>query len=50
MISNDYVAADVLVIGRAQNIICGCSKGIFFDDGPTQSLRTLITDDVDQDA
>jgi len=47
MISNDYIAADVLVIGPAQTIIRGCSKGIFFDDGPTQSLRTLIADDAD---
>ena len=47
MVSNDYVPADVVVIGRAQNIIGGCSKGIFFDDAPTQSRRTLVTDDAE---
>jgi hypothetical protein len=47
MVSNDYLPADVVVIGVAQNLIGGCSKGIFFDDGPTQSRRTLITDDVE---
>jgi hypothetical protein len=47
MTSNDYVPADVVVIGRAQNIIAGCSKGILFDDGPGQERRTVINDDLD---
>ena len=47
MISNDYIPADVAVIGRAQNVICGCSKGILLDDGPGQERRTLIVDDVE---
>lgn len=36
MTSNEYIAADVVVIGPAQNIIAGCRKGILFDDGPGQ--------------
>ena len=47
MSSNDYTAADVVVIGPAENIICGCSKGVLFDDGPGQYRRTLILDDVE---
>ena len=47
MISNDYTPADIVEIGPAQNIICGCSKGILFDDGPGQGRRTLILDDVE---
>lgn len=47
MVLNDYIPADFVVIGRAQNIICGCSKGIFFDDGPGQNLRTIILDDLE---
>ena len=47
MISSDYIAADVVEIGRAQNIICGCSKGILFDDGPGQERRTIINDDLE---
>jgi len=47
MTSSDYTPADVVVIGRAQNIIAGCSKGILFDDGPGQERRTIINDDVE---
>jgi len=44
---NDYIPADVVVIGRAQNVVCGCSKGILFDDSPGQERRTNIVDDVE---
>jgi hypothetical protein len=47
MASSDYIPADVVVIGRAQTIIAGCSKGILFDDGPGQGLRTIINDDFE---
>ena len=47
MASSDYIPADVVVIGRAQTIIAGCSKGILFDDGPGQERRTVINDDLD---
>lgn len=47
MISNDYVPADVMVIGCAQHIICGCRKGVLFDDGPGQERRTIVIDDVE---
>jgi hypothetical protein len=47
MTSSDYIPADVVVIGPAQNIIAGCSKGIFFDDGPGQERRTIIVDDLE---
>lgn len=46
-ISSDYVPADIIVIGPAQNIIGGCGKGILFDDGPGQALRTIIVDAVE---
>jgi hypothetical protein len=47
MISNEYMAAEVVVLGNAQEVIRGCVKGIFFDDGPGQGQRTLINDDAD---
>ena len=47
MTSNEHIAVDVVVIGPAQNIIAGCSKGILFDDGPGQGLRTIINDDFE---
>ena len=47
MISSDYIPADVFVIGRAQKVITGCSKGILFDDGPGQERRTIINDDLE---
>lgn len=47
MTSSNYIPADVVVIGRAQNIIAGCSKGILFDDGPGQERRTIINDDIE---
>ena len=47
MTSNDYIPADVIVIGRAQNMIAGCSKGILFDDSPGQERRTLINDGLE---
>jgi hypothetical protein len=45
MTSSDYIPADVVVIGRAQNIIAGCGKGIIFDDSVGQERRTTINDD-----
>ena len=47
MISSDYIPADVVVIGSAQNIIGGCRKGILFDDGPDQDRRTIVNDDLE---
>ena len=47
MASSDYIPADVVIIGHARNIIAGCSKGILFDDGPGQGLRTIINDDLE---
>ena len=47
MASSDYIPADVVLIGRAQNVIAGCSKGILFDDGPGQERRTIINDDTE---
>jgi len=47
MISSNYNPADVVVIGRAQNTIGGCCKGILFDDGPGQERRTIINDDLE---
>ena len=44
---NDYIPAEVVVIGRAQNVMCGCSKGILIDDSPVQAWRTIIVDDID---
>lgn len=37
MDSNDYIPADVVVIGRAQNIICGCSKASYSMTVPVRS-------------
>jgi hypothetical protein len=45
MIFSDYIPADVVIIGRAQNIIAGCTKGIVFDDSVGQGRRTAINDD-----
>jgi hypothetical protein len=42
-----YAAADVAVLGTAGEFIRGAIKGLFFDDGPGQELRTLVTDEVD---
>ena len=47
MTSSDYIPADVIVIGRAQKIIAGCSKGILFDDSPGQERRTIINDELE---
>jgi hypothetical protein len=47
MIDNHYIAAEVIVIGNAQEIIRGSGKGIFFDDSPGQELRTLDTEEFD---
>jgi len=47
MDSNEYIPANVVVLGRAQNVICGCSKGILFDDSPVQAWRTIIVDDAE---
>ena len=45
MIINVYVAADAVETGEASNIICGVSKGILFDDGPSQDKRTIIIEE-----
>ena len=41
---NDYNAAEVVVIGTAQEVIRGSIKGIFFDDCPGQERRTIVID------
>jgi hypothetical protein len=47
MITNDYAAAEVFVLGNAQEVICGTTKGILFDDCPNQDRRTLVLDDTE---
>ena len=47
MISNDYTAADVVILGSAQAIVCGSCKGIVFDDCPNQELRTIVIGDLE---
>ena len=44
MSDNDYNAAEVVVIGTAQEVIRGSIKGIFFDDCPGQERRTIVID------
>jgi hypothetical protein len=47
MIANDYQAAVVILVGTAQDIIRGDTKGILVDDSPNQDRRTLVLDDTD---
>jgi hypothetical protein len=47
MTSNNYKAAEIVVLGNAEDFIHGCIKGILFDDAPGQERRTLVTDDVE---
>lgn len=47
MKSNHYSPAEVTVIGRAQDVVRGSRKGIFFDDGPGQDRRTIIIEVVE---
>lgn len=43
-----YKGAEIIEIGRAQDVILGSSKGLIFDDSPSQSLReTPVEDDDD---
>lgn len=39
---NYYEAAEVTVIGSAEDVILGSIKGIFFDDCPTQDRRSVV--------
>lgn len=45
---NDYAAAEVVLLGKAGDVICGTIKGILVDDCPNQDLRTLVHDDIEE--
>ena len=47
MSANDYAAAEVVLLGNAQDIICGAIKGVLVDDCPNQDRRTIVLDDVE---
>jgi hypothetical protein len=47
MDANEYAAAEVMVLGRAQDVVRGVIKGVLFDDGPAQWLRTVINEDTE---
>jgi hypothetical protein len=43
---NNYAAAEVVVLGRAGDVIRGSTKGLIYDDGPNQPRReSEIQDD-----
>jgi hypothetical protein len=44
---NNYEAAEIVEIGKAEDIIRGSIKGIFFDDCPNQDLRTIVIEDLE---
>lgn len=44
---NEYEAAEVIVIGNAENVIRGAIKGIFFDDCPSQDKRNLLIENIE---
>jgi hypothetical protein len=44
---NEYEAAEVIVIGNAENVIRGAIKGIFFDDCPSQDKRNLLIENME---
>jgi hypothetical protein len=45
--NNNYEVADIVEIGKAQNVILGSSKDLLiFDDSPQEGLReTPVADD-----
>ena len=45
--ANDYAAAEIVVLGNAQDLIRGVTKGILFDDCPNQDRRTIVLDDTE---
>lgn len=47
MTTNNYAAAEVVVLGNAHELVRGSVKGIFFDDGPGQGLRDIEIDEVE---
>jgi hypothetical protein len=47
MIANDYEAAMVVLLGTAQDVIRGATKGILIDDAPNQDRRMLVLDDIE---
>jgi hypothetical protein len=47
MTQNVYLPADVVSLATAAEFIRGATKGIFFDDGPGQERRTIVTDELD---
>lgn len=44
VITNDYTAAQVVVLGSAGEVVRGSVKGIFFDDGPGEPRRVIEID------
>jgi hypothetical protein len=45
--TNIYLAADVVEVGKGSELIRGERKGILLDDGPNQDKRTIVVDDLD---
>ena len=43
--THHYEAAEIIEIGRVQDVILGSTKGLFFDDSPIQGLREDPTQD-----
>ena len=39
MSTTNYAAAEVVVLGRASEVVCGSTKGLIYDDGPGQPQR-----------
>ena len=44
---NNYEAAEVVKIGKGQDMIRGSRKGILIDDCPNQDTRTIIIEDLE---
>lgn len=47
MKTNNYAAAEVIVLGTAHEVVRGSFKGLFFDDCPGQPRRDIELDDVE---
>ena len=47
MLSNDYEGAVAVLLGSAQDVIRGDTKGVLVDDSPNQDRRTLVLDDIE---
>ena len=47
MIPNDYSTAEILSLGSAHDLIGGTTKGMIFDDAPSQGQRVIILEDLE---